>query len=280
MTVGVELAILLAALGAGILGSMVGLGGGVFMVPIFSAFLGVPLKTAIAASAVSVVVNSLGGAAVYLRHGLVNLRLGILLEISTTLGALVGGLLVLSAPVNALRVVFAITLYVMVTMMLRQRTLGESAELSDDPLGLRASYYDPARGEDVTYVPMRVLPGMGLSTIAGMVSGLLGIGGGVVKVPLMNAIMRVPVKAAAATSVFMVGITVSASALLYYAADLINPEVTAPAILGVFLGSQTGSRLARRVRGRVLSRILIVILLYLATTILLQAFGIRLPGAR
>jgi uncharacterized membrane protein YfcA len=280
VTVGIELAILVVALGAGILGSMVGLGGGVFMVPIFSVFLGVPLKTAIAASAVSVVVNSLGGAAVYLRHRMVNLRLGLLLLISTTLGAIIGGLLVLNAPVNALRVVFAITLYAMVMMMLRQRTLAESTELPDDPLGLRASYYDPARGEDVTYVPTRVLPGMGLSTIAGVVSGLLGIGGGAVQVPLMNAIMRVPVKAAAATSVFMVGITVVASALLYYTAGLISPEVAAPAILGVFLGSQTGSQLARRVRGRVLSRILIVILLYLATTILLQAFGIQVPGAR
>lgn len=280
MSAGIELAILLVALGAGVLGSMVGLGGGVFMVPIFSAFLGVPLKTAIAASAISVVVNSLGGAGVYLRHRMVNIRLALLLLVSTTLGAIVGGLLVLNAPVNALRIVFAATLYGMVAMMLRERSQAEGTVTSHDPLGLKASFYDPARGETVTYVPVRVVPGMGFSTVAGILSGLLGIGGGAVQVPLMNAVMRVPVKAAAATSVFMVGITVVASAMLYYSAGLISPEVAAPAILGVFLGSQTGSRLARRVRSRVLSRILIVILAYLATTILLQAFGIHLPGAR
>jgi uncharacterized membrane protein YfcA len=280
VSVGIELVILLVALGAGVMGSMVGLGGGVFMVPIFSAFLGIPLKTAIAASAISVVVNSLGGAAVYLRHHMVNLRLSLLLLIATTIGAIAGGLLVLRAPVELLRLVFAATLYAMVALMVRQRAAAEGTERADDPMGLRASYFDPARGVTVVYTPGRLIPGMGFSTVAGIVSGLLGIGGGAVQVPLMNTVMRVPIKAAAATSVFMVGITVVASALLYYSAGLVSPQVAVPAILGVFLGSQTGSRLARRLRSRVLSRILIVILLYLATTLLLQAFGIRVPGGR
>lgn len=280
MSTGTELVILLVAVGAGVLGSMVGLGGGVFMVPIFSAFLGVPLKTAIAASAISVVVNSLGGAAIYLRHRMVNLRLSLLLLISTTLGAIAGGLLVLGAPVEVLRIIFAVTLYTMVALMVRQGAAAEGAEGPEDSMGLRASYFDPARGVTVVYTPARVIPGMGFSTVAGLLSGLLGIGGGAVQVPLMNTVMRVPIKAAAATSVFMVGITVVASALLYYSAGLVNPKVAAPAILGVFLGSQIGSRVARRLRSKVLSRILIVILLYLATTLLLQSFGIRIPGAR
>ncbi|MCS7050727.1 MAG: sulfite exporter TauE/SafE family protein, partial [Thermomicrobium sp.] len=113
-----------------------------------------------------------------------------------------------------------------------------------------------------------------------LLSGLLGVGGGFVQVPLMNVLMRIPVKAAAATSAYMIGVTVVGSVLLYYANDLLVPQVAVPAALGVFLGSQAGSRLGRRIHGRWLQRVLTLILLYLATTLLLQALGIPVPAAR
>jgi len=113
-----------------------------------------------------------------------------------------------------------------------------------------------------------------------MISGMLGIGGGAVQVPAMNAIMQVPVKAATATSTFMVGPTVVASALIYYLNDLIDPAVAIPAVLGMMLGAQSGARLARRTRGALLVRILMIILFYLASTVFLQALGINVPGAR
>lgn len=275
-----ELAILLVAALSGTLGAMVGLGGGVFMVPIFSAFLGVPIKFAIAASALAVIVNSLGGASVYLQHRMVNLRLALVMLVATALGAIVGGLLVASAPVNALRLVFSLALYAMIVLLSLQRATAHPVTTGPDRFQLAASFFDPAVGGLVSYIPQRVLLGTASSTVAGLLSGLLGVGGGFVQVPLMNVLMRVPVKAAAATSAYMIGVTVVGSVLLYYANELFVPQVAVPAALGVFLGSQVGSRLGRRVHGRWLKRVLMVILLYLATTLLLQALGVPVPGTR
>lgn len=250
------------------------------MVPIFSAFLGIPIRAAIAASALAVIVNSLGSASVYLHHRMVNLRLALLLLISTTVGAIGGALLVTAAPITLLRVIFAITLYAMIALMSLHRASAHPVTVGSDRFGLGGSFYDPAIGGTVHYIPQLVGFGALLSTVAGFLSGLLGIGGGIVQVPLMNVLMRVPVKAAAATSSYMVGVTVVGSALLYYANDLLVPQVAIPAMLGVFFGAQLGSRLGRRIRGVWLRRLLMLILLYLATTLLLQALGIPVPGAR
>lgn len=249
------------------------------MVPIFSAFLGVPIKFAIAASALAVIVNSLGSAS-YLQHRMVNIRLALLLQVATVLGAIVGALFVASAPVNALRLVFALALYAMIVLLSFQRATAHPVTTGPDRFQLAASFFDPAVGGLVSYIPQRVLLGTVSSTVAGLLSGLLGVGGGFVKVPLMNVLMRVPVKAAAATSTYMNGITLVGSVLLYYAEELFVPQVAVPAALGVFLGSPVGSWLGRRVHGRWLKRVLIVILLYLATTLLLQALGVPLPGTR
>jgi len=276
----VELGIFLVAAASATLGAMVGLGGGVFMVPLFSTLLGVPIKTAIAASGLAVIVGSLGSASVYLQHRMVNLRLALVLLIATALGAIGGALLVTAAPVTLLRAVFALTLYAMVVLMSLRRASARPVTSGNDRLGLAAGFYDPAVGETVRYVPQLVGLGMLASTVAGFLSGLLGVGGGVIQVPLMNVVMRVPVKAAAATSTYMIGVTVVGSVLLYYANDLLVPQVAIPAVLGMFAGAQIGSHLGRRVHGLWLRRLLMLILLYLATTLLLQALGIPVPGAR
>ncbi len=276
----VELGILVVAALSATLGAMVGLGGGVFMVPIFSAFLGVPIKTAIAASGLAVIVGSMGSASVYLQHRMVNLRLALVLLVATALGAIGGALLVAAAPVALLRAVFALALYAMIVLMTLRRASADPVTSGADRLRLASSFYDPAMGRTVHYVPQLVGPGALLSTVAGFVSGLLGVGGGVIQVPLMNVLMRVPVKAAAATSAYMIGVTVVGSVLLYYANDLLVPQVAVPAALGVFFGAQIGSRIGRHVHGSWLRRILVLILLYLATTLLLQALGVPVPGAR
>lgn len=274
-----EFGVLIVSMVAGILGSMVGLGGGVFIVPIVSAFFGVELKTAIAASAVSVVVNSLSGSTVYLRYRMTNARLGLLLLVTTTVGAIAGGLIAVYSSPNALRIIFSVSLVLMSIAML-SRPPERKAENTDDPLRLRSTYHDPVLNTDVTYTPRRIGVGMAISSAAGLVSGMLGIGGGAIQVPVMNTIMRVPVKAAVATSVWMVGTTIVASAMIYYVKGYMDPSVTVPAVLGVLLGAQTGSRIARRIRSIVIVRILIAILLYLSLNIFLQAIGIKLPGTK
>ncbi len=275
-----ELGVGLVSVGAGIFGSMVGLGGGVFIIPIVSVFFGVPLKTVIAASAVSVIVNSLGGSSVYLKHHMSNVRLGLFMELTTALGAIVGGLFVVFIAPNVLRVVFGVALLAMGAAMFRRQKGAEPITDGPDPLRLKQTFNDPAAEMEIDYIPQRLPYGAAASSLAGVISGMLGIGGGAVKVPIMNAIMRVPVKASVATSVFMVGITVSASAFIYYIHDIIDLSVTAPAVLGILIGSQAGARLSRNLRSVVIVRVLVLILAYLAINLLLQAAGVSLPGAR
>ena len=264
---------------AGVLGSMVGLGGGIFLVPILSVFLGIPLKTAIAASAIGVVVNSITGTSVYLKHQLTNIRLALLMELTTTVGAIAGGLIVVAITPEALQIIFALALLGMGTAMFsRHRQSLPPISTGPDPLRLRHVYFAPVRKVWEAYIPQHILPGMLVGSFAGLMSGMLGIGGGAVKVPVMNGIMRVPVKAAAGTSMFMVGITVSASAFVYYVHDLIDPSVTVPAVLGILVGSQFGVRLGRLLPAAYLVRFLVVVLTYLAITLLLKAAGIRVPG--
>lgn len=274
-----EAGVLVAAVLAGTLGATLGLGGGVFVVPILSVFFGVPLKTSIAASAVSVVVNSLGSTSVYVRHRMTNLRLGLFMELTTIVGAVIGGIVVVLVAPDFLRGLFGIALIgLAMAMLLSPRRRAEVAD-APDPLHLRGAFYDPSVAEEVEYVPQRLALGAATSSLAGVTSGLFGIGGGVLKMPLLHTIMRVPVKAAAGTSVFMVGITVSASAYVYYAHHLIDLSVTVPAVLGIQFGSRLGADVARKIRSVTLVRILVVVLVYLGVVLLLQAFGIHVPGA-
>ena len=149
-----------------------------------------------------------------------------------------------------------------------------------DPLRLGAAFRDPAASRDVAYVPRRMPLGLGIGVGAGVISGMLGVGGGVVLVPAMNLLMNVPVKAAVGTSSFMVGITSVATAFVFYSQGKIDPTVVVPAIIGVFAGGQLGSRLTRRLRARRLSALFAAILLYLGLSLLLRAFGVTLPGQR
>lgn len=274
-----EAGVLLAAAVAGTLGVTLGLGGGVFVVPILSVFFGVPLKTAIAASAISVVVNSLGGTSAYLRDRMTNVRLALIMEMSTVLGAIVGGMIVVAIAPDVLRGVFGVSLVVLAFAMLLKPRQAGSLDTGVDRLGLRRVFRDPVAGVDVAYVPQRIPFGLTLSSLAGVTSGMLGIGGGAVKMPLLHAVMRVPVKAAAATSVFMVGITVSASAYIYYVHNLVDLSVAVPAVLGIQMGSRLGAVLSRKTRSTTVVRLLVVILVYLGVVLLLQAFGIHVPGA-
>ena len=273
-----ELGIFLASIGLGGLGALVGFGAGVFIVPILSGFFLVPLKLAIAASAVSVIVNSIGGAGVYLRAQLTHVRLALLLELSTTLGAVVGGLLVVVASPDALRVALGTVLLLMSGLTVVSRSQGSQEPSGPGGGALEHVYPDAATGEMVRYAPRWLAGGLGASAVAGVLSGLLGIGGGPIKVSVMNVLMRLPIKAASGTSIYMVGITVSASALIYYRNGLFDPSVIVPAVLGVFIGSQVGARLAARAHGAVIQWLLVAVLAYLALMLFAQALHLHVPG--
>ncbi|MEN6521475.1 MAG: sulfite exporter TauE/SafE family protein [Armatimonadota bacterium] len=252
MEVGAFSITLVLALAAGLIGGMLGLGGGIILVPGLTLLLGYDVKVAAAASLVTVIATSTASATVYVSQRLTNIRLGMLLEIATTLGALVGGVIAVYISGKYLFFIFAAVLIYAGTNMLRvQRSRSEPS--SDEPLSaLDSSYTDPMSGKIVDYRVKNVPAGMAGSLIAGIMSGMLGIGGGIIKVPLMNLIMRIPMRAAIATSNFMIGVTAAAGALVFWVNGKVDPAVAAPCVIGVLIGARLGTRVGSRVPSRAL----------------------------
>lgn len=279
MDVELTIYLALAAAAASVLGSMLGLGGGVFMVPLFTLFLGVDPKIAVAASAIAVVTNSVVGSTRHLRNRYVNIRLSMLLEISTALGAIVGALIAVAVSAGFLKALLGVVLLYAAWSMLRGRKVEiENCSLDEpDNLHLMDSFHEKD-GRLVRYMPRRVPFGIGASSGAGVISGMLGIGGGVVQVPMMNLLMKVPLRAAAGSSSFMVGMTAVATAAVFYASGKIDLTVTVPAMIGVLAGSNIGSVLTRRLKTERLVIVFVVVMVYLGVSMVLSAFGIDFPG--
>ena len=262
---------------AGAFGALLGLGGGVLIVPLLTLGFGLPLREAVGASLVCVIVTSSAAASVYLERDVANLRLGMTLEMFTASAALAGGLVAFALPDRALALMFAaLLLYVAATM-----ARGRGAELGvkpapDDPEalapapaeapgnGLAASLSGP--GYRVRNLGRGVLG----SLVAGIVSALFGVGGGIVKVPLMNLAMGVPLRVATATSNLMIGVTASAGGLIYLLRGGIDPYVAAPLAVGVFAGASLASRMADRVDLRLLRVLFVAVLVVTATQVALK----------
>jgi uncharacterized membrane protein YfcA len=270
---------LTASAGAGFLGALLGLGGGVIIVPFLTLVMGVNIHYAIGASIVSVIATSSGAAAAYLRDHITNIRIGMFLEIATTTGALSGAFLAGIVGGAGLFLLFAAILGYSAVSMLRRpaRTTGNVAVPPDrvaDALRLHGRYYDAALGRTIEYRVSGGLIGLVLMYIAGAVSGLLGIGSGVLKVPAMDMAMRLPMKVSTATSNFMIGVTAAASAGVYFARGDINPFIAAPVAVGVLAGAMVGTRVMARTKGAMLRRIFVIVLLVVATQMLLHGLAL------
>jgi len=260
--------ILLTAIVAGVFGSMLGIGGALILVPVITLFLGVPVKTAIGASIVSVIATSSAAQIGYIDRGITHTRLGMVLELATTLGAIAGGLTAVLVSPRALQGLFAAILLWAAWGMRRRRGGPEST----GPTGLLdASYTDPADGRLVEYGVRRLPLGMALSFVAGNVSGLLGVGGGAVKMPVMNIIMRMPLKAAIATSNFTIGVTAATSAAIYFGRGYVDPKVAVPTALGILIGAPAGPRIAGRLPAEALRTIMVLALLAFAIQMVVKA---------
>lgn len=268
------------SLGASALGGMLGMASGIFIVPLLTLFGHQDIHVAIGASIVSVIACSCGGAAPFLRARLTNVRLAVVLETATTLGALCGVLLVGIIPVTALFVLFAVVLLLSARQMLARRvdpmggavagavsTSGWGASL-----GLDSSYPDQALGREVDYRVQRVPMGMALMYGAGLISALLGIGSGVLKIPAMDTALRLPIKVSSATSNFMIGVTAAASAGAYFLRGDIITAVAGPVALGSVVGAVLGARILMRVPNDKLRVMFVVILVALAVQMLCEAF--------
>jgi uncharacterized protein len=272
------------SIAASALGGALGMASGIFIVPILTLFGGLEFHAAVAASIVSVIACSCGSAAPFLKSGLTNIRIAIVLEVATTLGALTGVLLIgiLSAPF--LYFLFAAVLLVSASQMMARRyeIVGETdaTDLRDwaTVLRLHSSYPDHALGRDISYRVRRVPLGLALMYGAGVISALLGIGSGVLKIPAMDTALRLPIKVSSATSNFMIGVTAAASGVAYFVRGDIDPGIAGPVALGSVLGALLGARFLMAVSGDKLRLFFVAVLIALAVQMLLSALGIHVPG--
>ncbi len=263
----------IGSLAAGFLGALTGLGGGVVLVPLLTLLFHVDIRYAIGASLVSVIATSSGAAAAYVKEGFSNIRIGMFLEIATTLGALLGAYLALRVPTHAIAIVFGLVLLYSAWLSGRtQPPLSESP--APDPLATRlrlnGSYPSPNGPKE--YFIRRVPAGFSIMFGAGTLSGLLGIGSGAVKVLAMDQAMRIPFKVSTTTSNFMIGVTAAASAGIYLSRGYIDPGVAMPVMLGVLMGSLLGSRLLLKAKTRSLRSVFAVVILILAIEMLYNGF--------
>ncbi len=259
------LIMLIGAFAAGLIGSLSGLGGGIIIIPLLTVGLGVDIHYAIGTALVSVIATSSGSAAAYVREGITNMRLGIFLEIATTLGAVSGALISTIAPGSIIAILFGLTLIFSSLNSLRKKEehiLKDSSPLARR-LKLEGAYPD-VDGREIAYGTKNVLGGFGMMGLAGMMSGLLGIGSGAFKVIAMDNIMKVPFKVSTTTSNFMMGVTAIASTVIYLQKGYIQPAICMPTMIGVLFGSITGSRILLRSNPKKLRLFFSIIILLLA----------------
>lgn len=240
------LIILIGAYLAGLLGSLTGLGGGFIIIPLLTLLLGVDIHYAIGASLVSVIATSSGSAAAYVKEGITNMRLGMFLEIATTIGAMCGAIIAMYIPTSYIAIIFGLILISSALLSLKKHALNVNHKQSilAEKLKLNGSY--PNGDKEITYNVTRVGGGFIMMIFAGLISGLLGIGSGALKVIAMDTIMRIPFKVSTTTSNFMIGVTAAASAVVYLQRGYISPGLSMPVVIGVLVGAFTGSKILVR----------------------------------
>ena len=268
---------------AGFLGSLVGIGGGMIITPALTILFGIDIKYAIGASIVAVIATSSGSAIAFVRDHVSNMRVGMLLEIFTTAGGIVGALMAGIFSSKVLYIFFSLILLnsffgmLKKTGLITKKKIREEVVKNDkyaDKYQLNSSYYDKATGKTVEYNVDNVPQGSLVMFGAGFASGLLGIGSGAFKVIALDNDMKLPIKASTATSNFMMGVTATASALIYFFNGTINPAVAAPIAIGTLIGSRTGAKVMQRLDAKYIRYIFLPILLFTIINMFLKGVGV------
>ncbi|OIO04069.1 MAG: hypothetical protein AUJ51_02715 [Elusimicrobia bacterium CG1_02_56_21] len=264
----------------GVLGSALGVGGGVFMVPFLVLVLKVPIHQAVAASLVAIVATSSAVGAVNIERGLANIRLGITLEVTAAVGSIAGAIIASRLPAHAMQIMFAVMLFpVSALMFLKGRRGRHRAASTAVPAqagspartsSFDSAFFDPALASHTPYSVKNMVPASFISFFSGSLSGLLGIGGGIVHVPVMNLLCGVPMKAAAATSNFVIGVSAAASAMVYLRKGLIPPGLTAVMVVGVLGGSFLGIHILYKAKSEKLQLVFSGLTLFVAVKMLMS----------
>ena len=277
----VAVLLLVGGIATGLFGSLLGLGGGVLLVPLLTLGFDLPVREAVGVSLVCVIITSAASATVFLDRGTANLRLGMVLELFTAIGALVGGLIAFLLDERFLAGLFALLLLYTAATMFRPRGVagdeglaGPDLDGPDRPAATARSRVGDAMS-GATYRVRRPIPGAIGGIGGGIMSALLGIGGGLIMVPVMHVVMGIPLRVATATSNLMIGVTASTSALVYLFKGGIEPYATGPAAVGVFVGAALGSRIAHRVDTRLLRLLFAAVLTYTAVLMVQRALVVQ-----
>lgn len=250
---------------AGLVGSLTGLGGGVIIIPMLTLLFGVDIHYAIGASLISVIATSSGAAAAYVKEGISNIRVGMFLEIATTLGAVGGAMIAIYAPTHIIAVIFGFVLLFSAFMSFRKKTesvvIGHTGKFAT-ALKLNSSY--PSEKGEINYSIANISGGFFTMALAGILSGLLGIGSGALKVIAMDTVMKLPFKVSTTTSNFMIGVTAAASAGIYMERGYINPALSMPVVLGVIAGAFLGSKILVKSQTQWLRVLFAIVITFLA----------------
>ena len=265
--------LLIGAYLAGLLGSLTGLGGGVVIIPLLTLFFGVDIRYAIGAALVASIATSSGSASAYVKEGITNIRLGMFLEIATTSGAVVGAILAMYTPTNLVAILFGVVLIFSAAMTLRKKADHldiTNADRFAKRLKLNGTY--PTENREVAYTVRHVPAGYAIMSIAGILSGLLGIGSGALKVLAMDTAMHTPFRVSTTTSNFMIGVTAAASAVVYLQRGYIDPGIAFPVVLGVLAGAFTGSKVLTQMNVKYLKIIFSIVIVLLALEMMYNGF--------
>ena len=271
------LLIALLCMSAGTIGALMGLGGGLIIIPLLTLGFGIPMQEAIGASLIGVIATSTGAATKYVKQGLTNVRLALFLEMSTTMGSIIGALIAVYTNQTVLFLFFsALLVYAGFTMLRRTELFFSPDEVKAEEqiVDLSCRYVDPRSNCEINYGVKGLRKGLAYSSVAGMLSGLLGVGGGLVKVPVMSVCMCVPLKAATATSNFMIGVTALTGAIIFYGHGLLNAYLCAAVALGVFAGAYIGTMLMAKYSSNQLRKGFAILLFIVAASMILKTTGL------
>ena len=272
-----SLQIFLVSVIAGVLGSILGLGGGIIIIPALTLMFQVDIKHAIGASIIAVIATSSGAAEAYIKDKVTNIRIGMFLEIATTVGAITGAFIGGFLNPKYLFMIFSILMFYSTFMMIKKAGAELPQNVIQDPLAdklnLHGEYYDKALKENVKYNVSGVKSGFGVMYVAGIMSGLLGIGSGSFKVMAMDVFMKLPMKVSSSTSNFMIGVTAAASAGVYLVRGDIRPDIAGPVALGVLVGATLGAKIMQYLKSKTIRMIFIPVLLYVAIQMLMRGIG-------
>lgn len=274
----IAIKILVISVIAGVFGAILGLGGGIIITPVLTLMFGIDIRYAIGASIVSVIATSSGAAVAYVRDKITNIRIGMFLEIATTIGAITGAYISGLIKTKYLYFIFGILLLYSALAMLKKKGQELPENVVQHPLAdklkLNGEYYDKVLGKTVSYNVTGIYGGFGMMYAAGIISGLLGIGSGIFKVMAMDLFMKLPLKVSSATSNFMIGVTAAASAGVYLLRGDIDPKIAAPVALGVLVGATIGTKIMENLKSKTIRLIFIPVLAYVSIEMIVKGFAL------